>query len=132
MIHINNDLTHEEQAALFQAMTVEQLKTLKGTPVKMNWSDEDLEDMAAHQSDEDSPYISLFQRMSTTEIGNFTLFKKMSMSEKTTITGLSEITIETIEKDATLAVYGDILRYCNRLGIPKELFLESIYEEELV
>ena len=47
-------------------------------------------------------------------------------------TGLSQTIIETIESDASHAVYGDILRYCKHLGIPKALLLESLMEEELV
>ncbi len=47
-------------------------------------------------------------------------------------TGLSQTVIEIIENDATRAIYGEILRNCKRLGIPKELFLESLLEEELV
>jgi DNA-binding Xre family transcriptional regulator len=132
MIPLNRDLTNEEQAALFQAMTVEQLVALKGTPIKLNWSEEDLAEMAAFQDDEDdSPEFSVFQRMTFVEIDNFMLLKNMSMAEKIQKTGLSQIVIEIIENDATEAVYGDILKYCNRLGIPKELFLENLLEEQM-
>ena len=47
------DLTFEEQAALFQAMTVEELKILKGTPVTIDWSEEDLSEIKAFQEEED-------------------------------------------------------------------------------
>lgn len=134
MMHINRNLTSEEQATLFQSMTVEQLKALKGTPVKLNWSEEDLAEIAAAQKAEDelnSPYTTAFQHMTPVEVHNFAALKNMSMIEKLQKTGLSQITIETIENDATQAIYGDILRYCKRLGIPKELFLESLMEEEM-
>lgn len=131
----NRNLTNEEQVALFQAMTVEQLKALKGTPVKINWSDDDLKEIAAFQEEENEPYSALsdiLQRMTPVEAHNFTLLKNMSMSEKIEKTKLSQIIIETIEKDASRAVYGDILHYCKCLGIPKELILEGFFEEETV
>ena len=131
---LNRNLTNEEQAAFFQAMTVEQLKALKGTPVKINWSDDDLKEIAAFQEEENEPYSALsdiLQRMRPVEAHNFTLLKSMSMREKMEKTGLAQIIIETIEKDASQAVYGDILRYCKRLGIPKELILENFLEEEM-
>ena len=134
MMLLNRNLTNEEQAAFFQAMTVEQLKALKGTPVKINWSDDDLKEIAAFQEEENEPYSALsdiLQRMRPVEAHNFTLLKSMSMREKMEKTGLSQIIIETIEKDASQAVYGDILRYCKRLGIPKELILENFLEEEM-
>ena len=52
MIQLNRDLTHEEQAAIFQAMTVEQLKALKGTPVKLNWTEEDLAEFNEDEEEE--------------------------------------------------------------------------------
>jgi DNA-binding Xre family transcriptional regulator len=132
MTPLNRDLTHEEQAALFQAMTVEQLKVLKGMPVQLNWSEEDLAEMAAYQEDDDeSADFTIFQRMTPVEINNFMLFKNMSITEKIQKTGLSQSVIKTIENDATEAIYGDILKYCNRLGISKELFFESLFEEQL-
>jgi hypothetical protein len=135
MMHISHNLTHEEQAALFQTMTVEQLKALKGTPVKMNWSKDDLAEIAASQQAEDalySPYFTFFQQMTPAEINNFTALNTMSMTEKVQKTGLPRQVIETIENDATQAIYGDILRYCKNLGISKALFLESLLEEERI
>lgn len=131
MMQLNRNLTNEEQAALFQAMTVEQLKALKGTPVNLNWSDKDLEEIAAYQQ-EDAAHITILQRMSPIETDSFIQFKNMSMNEKMQKTGLSQTVIETIESDASHAVYGDILRYCKHLAIPKALLLESLMEEELV
>jgi hypothetical protein len=135
MMLLNRNLTHEEQATLFQAMTAEQLKALKGTPVKINWSDDDLKEITAFQEAEKESYSALFnvlQHMTSVEAHNFTLLKSMSMIEKMEKTGLSQFIIETIENDASQAIYGDILRYCKRLGIPKELILESFLEKEMV
>ena len=135
MMPINLNLTQEEQAALFQAMSVEQLIALKGTPIKMNWSVDDLKEIAAFQKAEEEPhsvYCDIFQRMTPDETRNLVALKSISLKEKIEKTGLSKIAIETIENDVNQAIYGDILRYCKRLGIPKELLLESLLEETMV
>ena len=129
MIQLNRDLTPEEQAAILQAMTVEQLKALKGTPVQLNWTEEDL--AAPYDEEEDPPHLSVLQGMTPSEVDNFVQLTRMSIDEKMQKTRLSQATIELIESDANQAVYGDILRYCQRLGIPKALFLEDILEEAI-
>ena len=131
MIQLNRDLTPEEQAAIFQAMTVEQLRAIERVPVQLNWTEAGL--TASYEDEEEEPaHLSILQGMTPSEVDNFVQLTRMSIDEKMEKTRLSQATIELIESDANQAVYGDILRYCKRLGIPKALFLEDILEEEMV
>ena len=105
--------------------------SIERVPVQLNWTEADLAASYEDDEEEEPAHLSVLQSMTPSEVDNFVQLTRMSMDEKMEKTRLSQATIELIESDANQAVYGDILRYCKRLGIPKALFLEDILEEAI-
>ena len=91
----------EETSEHIQSLSIEGIKALfaNGTPVAINWTDNDV-------AEEDW-------------LNNEDYF------EKSALTGLSIETIKLIETQTREAKLGDVLIYCQSLGIELETFLIS-------